>query len=177
MNRFLFTLCLLFNLTSVFSQQDTVGIRTNDEIVILDTVLFEGMLVVDFVNQEVYFVEKQNVPEFESNYKSNKQFRKHFSKTEKLNYLDGNDLKLLLLKYTDFECTGESNQLHSAELNGIAVYSEGEYSIYLSLLSLHLVKARVKRSVVNTLMCCSHLAKNPEEYIITYSFMKCGWGQ
>lgn len=167
---FLFLLC-----NSVFSQEDSTSNKLGDEVVILDTILFKGMLVLDQVNKEVYFIEQLYIPKFNSIYKSNKAFLSDFKKVTKLNFLESNHLKLLLLEYTDFDCKGESNQLHTPQTNGIAVFKSGEDAIYVSLLSLSLVKARVKKSVLVRFYGNSYLRNQPDDFIITYSFLRCGW--
>jgi len=51
---------------------------------------------------------------------------------------------------------------------------ELEDAIYVSLLSLSLVKARVKKSVLVGFYGNSYLRNQPDDFIITYSFLRCG---
>jgi len=142
------------------------------EIEIIDTVKFEGMMILDGINSNFYFVEAAELPKIKTQYKSKKEFIREFKNVHKVYWLQKVYLKNMLEKYNNFNCEELEFEFHNPSINGITVYEENGKKIIISLLNIRLVKTKIHHSILKHFIL-EPTYPNNMEYITFYSFLFC----
>jgi hypothetical protein len=170
MKNFNYLNVLAFSLTFIF--QNILSAQSEKSIFIIDTIRFEGVMVLDQIKDEIYFVEKNEIPEIKLKYNSYKEIDKILRKVDKKWFLNPHKFTKML-EQEGVSCNNEIEFMFSPYTDGIAVWESNQEKVYFALLSKLIVKSQIKKSKLDHYYDPKYLTQQSKESIFVYSFLNC----
>jgi len=168
-----FSVFTMINLNIVLAQESVQRNDTSkqEKFKIMDTIHFEGMMIMDLViNNSIFLITKNDCSRVKTNFKKEKNISKFLNKVDKLDFLETRTFQSLILKYDSISTQDRLCMPHIPSINGVSVFvSDKNENIYFSLYSGNLVRTRIHVDLLKDLGI-SYQSIPLNGYVDFYSF-------